>query len=404
MNKVIKSPRVSEQEYIIPVSGKEKTPEQMPENRMIYIDDEKRLEAEQESRRREIEHSALEKGRQAGRAEEAKAYEEKIAAMQSLLQAVEGEIEAFYKRMEIRLSDVAVAMVKKIVGTTSELNSELIHQSIRKVLSQHNEPGELLTLHLHPEDYQRMAPQESVAPTNLKMMPDPGIQRGGCLLQTNYGLIDARLETQLQELERVLREQAEAQSPLSQVNESIKQAVAIRAEGRVLNIMGTVIESRGPGVTVGEQCEILGTRHNRAIRAEVIGFKNNQVLLMPLEDAQGIGPGNRVISKGHRFTVQAGDQLLGRVLNALGQPIDGLGAITGGETVSINAKPNNPMQRRAIHAPLYTGVRAIDGVLTCARGGRMGIFAGSGVGKSVLLGMMARNTEAEVNEIGRAHV
>jgi len=403
LSKIIKSPKLSEREYIISVWGDAADVGPEPENQPVDIDNEVRqreeLEVQIENMRKEIETAAFAQGRLAGQAEAEKIYEEKTEALQALFQVIEKEIESFYGRMEIRLSDVVVAMVQKIVGTVSEISPELIRQSIRKVLSRHNEPGEMLTLHLHPDDFQRMVPNESVAPKNLKMVPDPDIKRGGCLLETKYGLIDARLETQLEELERILREQVESGNPPSQIKDSIKQATEVRAEGRVMNVVGTVIESRGPNVTVGEQCEILDATRHQAIRAEVIGFKDNRVLLMPLEDAQGIGPGNRVIAKGHHFTVQAGEHLLGRVLNALGQPIDGLGAITGGETVSIHARPNNPMQRRTISAPLYTGIRAIDGLLTCAKGGRMGIFAGSGVGKSVLLGMMARNTQADVNVI-----
>ncbi|MCD4813471.1 FliI/YscN family ATPase [bacterium] len=402
MSKVIKSPKLSGRECFIAVNCdpafgnglakiQEKDNQSLPqlENRM----------AVQARTQQEAETQAFTKGKQAGQLAAQQQHEKNNQVMQSLLQGIDDEVESFFRRMEIRVNEVVMAMVKKIVGTLSKIEPELIQQSVRKVLSQHTELGDILTLHLHPEDYQRMAPDESVAPKNLKMVRDSTVQRGGCMLETKYGLIDARLETQLEELEQTLTAQVAMQSPPSQIIDRVTQTADVRTEGWVINIVGTVIESKGPNVTVGEQCEISDTKRRKTIRAEVIGFKDNRVLLMPLEDAQGIGPGNRVIGKGRRFAVHAGEGLLGRVLNGLGEPIDGLGAIVGGDPVEIHARPSNPMQRQTIDSPLYTGVRAIDGILTCAKGGRMGIFAGSGVGKSVLLGMMARNTEADINVI-----
>jgi flagellum-specific ATP synthase len=179
----------------------------------------------------------------------------------------------------------------------------------------------------------------------------------------------------------------------------VREATEVRDEGHVVNMVGMVIEARGPNVTVGDHCEVLSADRKTSTPAEVIGFRKNRVLLMPLAECHGVGPGHLVVARGGQFMAQVGEHLLGRVLNGLGEPIDGQGALSGGERVSIHAQPNNPMERRAIADPLYTGVRAIDGLTTCGKGMRMGIFAGSGVGKSVLLGMMARNTSADVNVI-----
>jgi flagellum-specific ATP synthase len=338
------------------------------------------------------------RGFQAGQAEAGKGFQSELQTYQAVLHSLEKELENFYAGMETRTVDLTLALVKKIVGAMSATGIEAIRQSIKKVLARHNEPGELLTLRMHPEDHARMAPTDTAAVKNFKMVPDPGVARGGCIMETGFGLVDARLETQLEELEKVLRVQTCEGTHPSQVKEAIENASEVRSEGRVVNIVGTVIESRGPNLTVGEQCEIISAdRH--ATWAEVIGFRENRVLLMPLGDHHGIGPGSRVIARGQSFAIQAGPHLLGRILNGLGHPIDAQGALGSGETLSIHGQPNNPMQRRTITSPLYTGVRTIDGFLTCGKGGRMGIFAGSGVGKSVLLGMMARNTQADVNVI-----
>lgn len=131
----------------------------------------------------------------------------------------------------------------------------------------------------------------------------------------------------------------------------------------------------------------------------MVGFKENKILLMPLGELEGIGPGCEVVACGQSFSVGVSPDLLGRVLDGLGNPIDGLGPITYEKEYSVNNSPPNPLQRKRITEPLSFGVRAIDGILTCGKGQRVGIFSGSGIGKSTLLGMIARNTSADVNVI-----
>lgn len=347
----------------------------------------------------------LEAGRQAGRAEAEQAFQKEQQTYQGLLQSMDQNLGEYYERLENRMLDLALAMAKKIVGGIAASHSDAIHQSLRKVLARHDNPGELLTVRLHPDDYRRMAPDDNLALKNFKMVPDPAVTAGGCLLETGFGLLDARVETQLEELAKVVRREQEEGGHPSAMLEAVENANEVRSEGRVVNIVGTVIESRGPHLTVGAQCEIVGNSgdgQTGSTLAEVIGFKENRVLLMPLGDRHGIGPGSRVLARGQNFMVTAGPHLLGRVLNGLGQPIDGLGGLAPAgevEMIALHGRPNNPMERKPITEPLYTGIRAIDGLLTCGKGGRMGIFAGSGVGKSVLLGMIARNTLADVNVI-----
>ena len=173
----------------------------------------------------------------------------------------------------------------------------------------------------------------------------------------------------------------------------------MKLNGKVSQVVGVVVESKGPAAHLGEVCEIRYRRNAPPILAEVVGFRENVVLLMPLGDMDEIAPGSDVIATGSSLRVKVGPGLLGRVLDGLGRPIDGLGPIEAEDEVLVSRTPPHPLQRRRITEPLTLGVRAIDGLLTCGKGQRVGIFAGSGVGKSTLLGMIARNTEADVNVI-----
>jgi len=179
----------------------------------------------------------------------------------------------------------------------------------------------------------------------------------------------------------------------------VARARALQVRGRVTHVVGLVIESEGPAVSVGELCLVVG-EGGAPVAAEVVGFRDRKAVLMPLGDMKGIHPGSEVVAAGHPLRVPAGRQLLGRVIDGLGRPIDGKGPLGAEAECPIEADPINPLVRRRIHEPLSTGIRAIDAVFTCGRGQRVGIFSGSGVGKSVLLGMIARQTEADVNVIG----
>lgn len=170
--------------------------------------------------------------------------------------------------------------------------------------------------------------------------------------------------------------------------------------GRVSKITGLTIESIGPVSRVGELCEIQSIGRSESVLAEVVGFRDDKILLMPLGEMEGIGPGSKVLATGHTFMVPVGINLLGRVIDGLGNPIDGKGPIISNKQYPVFNTPPNPLSRQKIEQVLPLGVKPIDGLLTCGKGQRMGIFAGSGVGKSTLLGMIARNALAEVNVIG----
>ena len=169
--------------------------------------------------------------------------------------------------------------------------------------------------------------------------------------------------------------------------------------GRVTRVAGLVLEATGLEVGLGALCRISSHSRDRSVLAEVVGFHERGVLLMPLGELDGLHPGSIVQPLGRTFGVDVGPGLLGRVLNGLGHPIDGKGKLDVVTRVPLSAEPPNPLDRRVIDRPLETGVRAIDGLLTVGRGQRIGIFSGSGVGKSTMLGMIARQAKADVNVI-----
>ncbi|MGA2296458.1 MAG: flagellar protein export ATPase FliI [FCB group bacterium] len=173
----------------------------------------------------------------------------------------------------------------------------------------------------------------------------------------------------------------------------------IQMRGRVTKVIGLVIESEGPKAPIGEVC-ILKDRTGREIsRSEIVGFKDNRILSMVLGELTDIAPGTEIIGTGAALSINLGDELLGRVLDGLGNPLDGKGMVHAKEKRSIYANPPNPLTRQRIFDPVATGIKAIDGMLTLGKGQRIGIFSGSGIGKSTMLGMIARNTSADVNVI-----
>ncbi len=173
----------------------------------------------------------------------------------------------------------------------------------------------------------------------------------------------------------------------------------VRQCGKVRQVVGVVVESIGPTTSLGELCWIVSKDGRHRQLAEVVGIRENRVLLMPLGSIEGISAESEVVPSREPFSIPVGESLLGRIINGMGRPIDSKGAILRTEKRSIYADPPDPLLRKRIKSPIATGVRVIDSMVTFGEGQRMGIFAGSGVGKSVTLGMIARNTEADVNVI-----
>jgi flagellum-specific ATP synthase len=183
------------------------------------------------------------------------------------------------------------------------------------------------------------------------------------------------------------------------LNAVLDQIDPVAVAGRVVQAIGIVIEGTGLRATVGELCEITREDGGEPIAAEVVGFRGDRVLLMPLGDMQGIGPGSLITMTGRVASLPVSRNLLGRVLDGLGRPLDEKGDITSAVRYPLYAGAPNPLKRARVREPLDLGIRAINGFLTCGRGQKMGIFSGSGVGKSVLLGMISRYTKADVNVI-----
>jgi flagellum-specific ATP synthase len=180
---------------------------------------------------------------------------------------------------------------------------------------------------------------------------------------------------------------------------AVRQADFYRHEGKIEKIIGMTIEASGPVCNIGDVCRIFKKGSDDFIYGEVVGFNHGKVMLMPYTDIEGIGPGSIVDNTGDKLSVAVGEALVGRIINAIGQPIDGKGEIKTTDTYSIAGEPVNPLTRPRIENIIPFGVKAIDGLLTIGRGQRMGIFAGSGVGKSTLLGMIAREVQADINVI-----
>lgn len=192
---------------------------------------------------------------------------------------------------------------------------------------------------------------------------------------------------------------AHAANRIAQLATRARQTRVIENRGRVVQLIGLVIESEGPLVSMGEICRIESARRDGSTLAEVVGFRSHHVLLMPLGEMQGIHPGSEVVAMGNALRIPVGDHLKGRVLDGLGNPLDDLGPINSTDFVSPQLAPPHPLKRQRISKPLQTGIKALDTFIPCGRGQRLGIFAGSGVGKSTLLGMIASRAEADVNVI-----
>lgn len=187
---------------------------------------------------------------------------------------------------------------------------------------------------------------------------------------------------------------------LSKYSHALSRVNSIRLNGRVSRIIGVLVESTGPAACMGEICEIYPNRFDAPMLAEVVGFHDERVMLMPFGEIGDLGKGAEVVATGRPLQIPLSSGLTGRVLDGLGRPLDGKPAVQAQGFASILREPPHPLERERITQPIALGVRAIDGLITCGAGQRVGIFAGSGVGKSTLLGMIARNTDADINVIG----
>ncbi len=179
----------------------------------------------------------------------------------------------------------------------------------------------------------------------------------------------------------------------------LEMCSALRWQGRVTQVVGPLVESQGPFCSVGEICHIHDA-HGRVLPGEIVGFRGSTVLAMPLELPRGVRHGDRVVTWGEHATLRVSEDMLGRVLDGSGDPLDSLGPYRAREHRMLDGAAPLPLERLSIREPISCGIRAVDAFLTCGRGQRVGIFGGSGVGKSTLIGMMARNTGADLTVLG----
>ena len=186
---------------------------------------------------------------------------------------------------------------------------------------------------------------------------------------------------------------------LTRYRQMLKLGDLYTHKGKIDKIVGMTVEATGPMCNIGDVCSVSVGGSDKEVLAEVVGFKEDKVLLMPYQDTDGIGYGSVVSNTGKKLTISVSDALIGRTVDALGNPIDGGPPLPEGVPYSIGGEPSNPMDRPRIAQPIEMGVKAIDGFLTIGKGQRMGIFAGSGVGKSTMMGMIARNVKADVSVI-----
>jgi len=181
--------------------------------------------------------------------------------------------------------------------------------------------------------------------------------------------------------------------------ERIDNVRTVKHFGKVTQVIGLVIEAAGPAVSIGRLCQIENYDNGARVKAEVVGFRDDRILLMPLGPITGISPGAIVTSTFEQLRLPVGNELIGRILGGMGQPLDDQGPITTSATRPLNADPIKPLHRERILEPIRTGIRVIDLTCSVGQGQRMGIFSGSGVGKSVTLGMIARGSSADVNVV-----
>ena len=187
---------------------------------------------------------------------------------------------------------------------------------------------------------------------------------------------------------------------LTKYLELLKQVNPIKLCGKVTQVIGMVIEADGPVASIGDVCSINYHRGGEPVKAEVVGFRDDKVLMMPFGEMRGIAVGNRIVSSGGPLLIKVGEELLGRVIDSFGNPLDDKGRIFCSHQCSVYGKSSHPLKRTRIQQNFSTGIKAIDALLTCGIGQRVGIFSGSGIGKSTLLGMVARYSEADVVVVG----
>ena len=318
---------------------------------------------------------------------EAKSQQAPIhARMQQLVSEFQTTLDALDSVIASRLMQMALEAARQVIGQTPTVDNSALIKQIQQLLQQEPLFSGKPQLRVHPDDLQRVDDMlgATLSLHGWRLRGDPTLHPGGCKVSADEGDLDASVATRW-------------------------QLPTVRRYGRLTRATGLVLEATGLQLPLGATCVI--ERQNGSetheVESEVVGFNGQRLFLMPLEEVEGVLPGARVYAKNISAEgLQSGKQLplgpalLGRVLDGSGKPLDGLPSPDTTETGALITPPFNPLQRTPIEHVLDTGVRPINALLTVGRGQRMGLFAGSGVGKSVLLGMMARYTRADVIVVG----
>lgn len=365
------------------------------------------------------EGQAFEEGFAQGRDEYLAAEKARLLPIGGLLAQAKASLQAHETRMRTMCEEdtvrVSLAIAREIVHFELAQRPQLADGITAKAVEMAMGQGRI-KVKAHPDDCRTLEALLRTKYLNdddrgrIQIAADQALTRGGCLIETEFGVIDARIDQQLasiaatlaaalMESKAAVHRSEGAPLELDHYSQRIRSAVPIKTYGHVTKVVGLVVEANGPMVQLGTICDIHGSEQERPVTAEVLGFRDRTVLMMPLEDIRTIGPGSRVVARQEKASVAVGDRLLGRIIDGLGNPIDGRGPLEADREYPIYAKPINPLLRQRIRTPLDLGIRAINGLLSVGCGQRMGIFAGSGVGKSVLMGMIARQSSAHVNVI-----
>ncbi len=363
---------------------------------------------------------AYEEGRAQGREQTLASSKAKVERLNRLLGQTRIGLEEHQARTRSHCEEdtvrLALALAKDILDFEITRHPEKIERITRKALDM-TAGQEKVKIKAHAAEAETIRailrekmPGNDSWRDSYQIISDASMPKGGCVIETDFGIIDSRIEQQLAaisdklfvkvaEAKAAVREEPGNFATLEHYRQSVTSTEPIKIYGHVTKVVGLVVEANGPATQLGCICDIHGTEKERPVTAEVLGFRDRTVLMMPLEEIRTIGPGSRVVARQDKASIAVGPELLGRVINGLGNPIDGRGPLNLEGQYPIYATPINPLLRQRIRNPLDLGIRAINGLLTVGCGQRMGIFAGSGVGKSVLMGMIARKSSADVNVI-----
>jgi flagellum-specific ATP synthase len=343
----------------------------------------------------------------------------RIEHLTSLLSETRAALEAHQMKIRTLSEDdsvrLALDFARNIIQCEIDRRPDIVDEILRRTVDIISD-RENLKIRVNPADCETMRRllEEKIpnkeAWRDIHITADAALNRGGSLIETDFGVIDSRIDQQITtiadkltvdvaESKAALRRDGQMPPSIDNYRQTVKTTIPIRTYGHVTQVVGLIVEANGPMVQLGHMCDIHGNDKDRPVTAEVLGFRDRTVLMMPLEDIRAIGPGSRVVARQDKASVPVGSKLLGRIINGLGKPIDGRGPLGAETSYPIYAVPINPLLRQRIKTPLDMGIRSINGLLTIGCGQRMGVFAGSGVGKSVLMGMIARKSRADVNVI-----